>query len=151
MVRNHRLIIRFATVFDLATPPVVSPPIQLELRYETRDPYAVGMIFNPGRNSRAHCMIARDLLAAGLVSRSGEGNVRISPRPDNPELVVIALTAPSGQGVFETRTDVLARFLNDTYAIIASGDEHRWLSVDDALSRVLLNDRRNDRSPAEHD
>lgn len=151
MVRNHRLIIRFATVFDLATPPVVSTPIQLELRYETRDPYAMEMIFNPGRTSQAHWMIARDLLSAGLVSRSGDGNVRISPRPDNPELVVIALTAPSGQGVFETRADVLARFLNDTYAIIASGDEHRWLSVDDALSRLLLNDQRKDRSPAEYD
>ncbi|MEU6269741.1 MULTISPECIES: SsgA family sporulation/cell division regulator [Saccharopolyspora] len=140
MAKNHRTIIRFATVFSLAALPGVSAPVRVELRYETRDPYAVAVIFNAGQSHQVRWEVARDLLADGLVADSGEGDMRIGPCPDKPELLLITLRSPSGQATFETPAEKLAQFLNDTYDIVEPGDEHRWMSVDEALNRLLPND-----------
>ncbi|WP_408014317.1 SsgA family sporulation/cell division regulator [Saccharopolyspora elongata] len=112
----------------------------MELSYESREPYAVNMSFHAGTSGQVDWVIDRDLLAAGLVVASGEGDVQIIPQLDKPELVVIALSSPSGQAAFEAPAAKLADFLDETYDVVAPGDEHKWMSVDEVLNRLLQTD-----------
>ncbi len=63
--------------------------------------------------------------------------MRIRPRLDSSGVVVIELSSPSGQASFEVDADQLVDFVNDTYDVVAPGDEHRWMNVDEVLSRLL--------------
>ncbi|MGW5646263.1 SsgA family sporulation/cell division regulator [Saccharopolyspora sp. NPDC003752] len=139
MSENHKTIYS-AAVFNLMAPADVRRPLEVELRYESRDPYAVNMSFRAGMSGEVDWVIDRDLLAAGLVVASGEGDVQIIPQLDKPELVVIALSSPSGQAAFEAPAAKLAEFLDETYAAVAPGDEHKWMSVDEVLNRLLQTD-----------
>ncbi|PKW17991.1 SsgA family sporulation/cell division regulator [Saccharopolyspora spinosa] len=137
--QNHKTI-RSNVVFDLTAPAGVRSPVWVELRYESREPYAVNMSFHAGMTGQIDWVIARDLLADGLIVASGEGDVQIIPQPDNHELVIIALSSPSGQAAFEAHAAELADFLDETYDVVAPGDEHKWMSIDEELSRLLQND-----------
>ncbi|MEV6234970.1 SsgA family sporulation/cell division regulator [Saccharopolyspora shandongensis] len=137
--QNHKTI-RSTAVFDLTAPAGVRTPVGVELRYDSREPYAVNMSFRAGMSGQVDWLIARDLLADGLVIASGEGDVQIIPQPDNHELVVIALSSPSGQATFEAPAAELAEFLNETYDVVAPGGENHWMSFDEELSRLLQND-----------
>ncbi|SDZ49581.1 Streptomyces sporulation and cell division protein, SsgA [Saccharopolyspora shandongensis] len=137
MMANDHSTVLATMVFNLVAPAGVIAPVGVELRYDSRNPYEICMKLNVGKSGQVDWVIARDLLADGLVAEAGEGDVRIGPRLDRPGLVVIALSAPSGQATFEVNADQLVDFLNDTYDAVAPGDEHRWMNVDEALSRLL--------------
>ncbi|WP_190824813.1 SsgA family sporulation/cell division regulator [Saccharopolyspora pogona] len=137
MMANDHGTVLATMVFNLVAPAGVIAPVGVELRYDSRNPYEVCMKFNVGKAGQVDWVIARDLLADGLVAEAGEGDVRIRPRLDEPTLVMIALSSPSGQATFEVNADQLADFLNDTYDAVAPGDEHRWMNVDETLSRLL--------------
>lgn len=136
MGKSHKSI-RSTVVFDLVAPGGVNTPLEVELRYESRAPYAVTMSFQTGTSRQVDWVIARDLMGDGLLVASGEGDVRVTPRPDNRELVVIALSSPYGRATFEAPAAELAEFLNETYELVVPGDEHQWMSVDEELSRLL--------------
>ncbi|MBB5158634.1 SsgA family sporulation/cell division regulator [Saccharopolyspora phatthalungensis] len=138
-VNDHQTVL-VTTVFNLVAPAGVLAPVGVELRYDSRNPYEVGIKFNVGRTGQVDWVVARELVADGLVVDSGHGDVRIRPRRDVSGLVVIALSSPSGQATFEADADELMEFLNDTYDVVAPGEEHKWMSIDDALSRLLPHD-----------
>ena len=47
--------------------------------YSGSDPYAVRMAFHVGTDEPVEWIFARDLLAAGIESRQGEGDVQVWP------------------------------------------------------------------------
>ena len=49
--------------------------------YSGSDPYAVRMAFHVGTDEPVEWIFARDLLAAGIESRQGEGDVQVWPSP----------------------------------------------------------------------
>ena len=49
--------------------------------YSGSDPYAVRMAFHVGTDEPVEWIFARDLLAAGIESRQGEGDVHVWPSP----------------------------------------------------------------------
>jgi len=49
--------------------------------YSGSDPYAVRMAFHVGTDEPVEWIFARDLLAAGIESRHGEGDVLVWPSP----------------------------------------------------------------------
>ncbi|APU16419.1 hypothetical protein FHR81_003195 [Actinoalloteichus hoggarensis] len=116
-------------------------PVNVELRYDTRDPYAVVAAFQTGRGGSVEWVFARDLLADGLIAEVGDGDVRIRPAVDNPEVVVVELSSPSGHAMFEASAQELADFLDRTYDVVMPGNENLWVNVDDALARLLPHDR----------
>ncbi|MGW3469826.1 SsgA family sporulation/cell division regulator [Saccharopolyspora sp. NPDC000995] len=140
MVSQNHKTIRSTAVFDLMAPAGVKAPVWVELRYESREPYAVNMSFHAGTSGQIDWVIARDLVADGLLVASGEGDMQITPHPDNHELVIIALSSPSGAAAFEAPADKLAEFLDETYDVVAPGDERQWMSIDEELSRLLQTD-----------
>jgi len=114
--------------------------VQVELRYDTQDPYAVVAAFRTGRAGWVEWVFARDLLADGLIAEAGMGDVRIRPAADNPEVVLIELSSPSGHAVFEASAQELAEFLDRTYDVVVPGNENLWVDLDRALAQLLSND-----------
>jgi hypothetical protein len=138
MGKDH-VTLRSTAVFDLLAPLAPAVPVQVELRYDTRDPYAVIAAFRTGRAGWVEWCFSRDLLADGLLAETGEGDVRISPAED-PEVVIFELSSPSGHAVFETSAHRLADFLDRTYDIVVPGGEAHWMDFDGAVSHLLSND-----------
>ncbi|RCW43934.1 sporulation and cell division protein SsgA [Halopolyspora algeriensis] len=139
-MRNDHVTLRSTAVFDLLAPQAPAVPVQVELRYDTRDPYAVIAAFRTGRAGWVEWVFARDLLADGLIAQAGEGDVAIRPSVDDPEVVVVELSSPSGHAMFEASAQELADFLDRTYDVVVPGNENLWVNVDDALTRLLPHD-----------
>ncbi|WP_101377393.1 SsgA family sporulation/cell division regulator [Saccharopolyspora spinosa] len=137
MMANDHGTVLATMIFNLVAPAGVIAPVGVELRYDSRNPYEISMKLNVGTDGQVDWVIARDLLADGLIAEAGEGDVRIGPRRGFPGLVVIEMSSPSGQASFEVNADQLADFLNDTYDVVEPGDEHRWMNVDEVLSQLL--------------
>src|ERR671927_28379 len=77
-MRNEHVTIRSLAVFDLLAQQADAMPVRVELRYDSRDPYAVHAVFQTGRTDAADVewVFARDLFADGLLTEAGAGGVR---------------------------------------------------------------------------
>ncbi len=139
-MRNDHVTVRSSAMFDLLPPRTPAVPVQVELRYDTRNPYAVVASFRAGRAGWVEWVFARDLLADGLLADAGDGDVRIRPAANDPEVVVVELNSPSGHAVFETPAQRLAEFLDSTYDVVLPGCETLWMNVDDALGQMISNE-----------
>jgi hypothetical protein len=139
-MRNEHVTLRSTALFDLLAPRTSTVPVQVELRYDTRDPYAAVAAFRTGRAGWVEWCFARDLLADGLVTESGDGDVRIRPATDDPEIVVVELTSPSGHATFEAAAEDLVDFLDRTYDVVVPGNEHLWVNLDQALTHLIPRD-----------
>ena len=139
-MRNDHVTLRATAVFDLLAPRCPAVPVRVELRYDTRDPYAVVAAFRTGKAGWVEWVFARDLLADGLIAAAGEGDVRIRPSTDDPEVVVVELSSPSGHAVFEASAQEFADFLDRTYDVGVPGNEHLWVDVDEALTQMISTD-----------
>lgn len=140
MVRDDHVTLRSAAVFDLLAPNAPAVAVQVELRYDTHDPFAVVAAFRNGRAGWVEWVFSRDLLADGLLADAGDGDIRIRPAGEDPELVVLELSSPSGHAVFEASAQRLAEFLDTTYDVVLPGHETLWMNVDDALGQMIAND-----------
>lgn len=140
-MRNDHVKFTSTTVFDLLAPRTPPVPVKVELRYDTRDPYAVVAAFRTGKAGWVEWVYARDLMADGLLGEAGNGDVRIRPSLEDPESVIVELSSPSGHAMFEASAQELADFLDQTYDVVLPGNEHLWVSVDEALTRMIPNDR----------
>jgi hypothetical protein len=138
-MRNDHVTLRSSAVFDLLAPRSPAVPVQVELRYDTRDPFAVVAAFRTGRAGWIEWVFSRDLLADGLLAEAGDGDVRIRPGSGEPEIVVVELNSPSGHAVFQASAQRLAEFLDASYDVVLPGHETLWTNVDDALGQMLAN------------
>ena len=109
-------------------------PIAADLEHDTRDPYAVAVVLHAGANP-VRWVFGRDLLADGLLTRCGDGDVRIGPAR-HPALVVVELTSPEGAAVLEAPASELAEFLNRTYQAIPAGRESEWFDFDEEFAKL---------------
>jgi hypothetical protein len=139
-MRNDHVTLRSSAVFDLLAPRSPAVPVQVELRYDTRDPFAVVAAFRTGRAGWIEWVFSRDLLADGLLAEAGDGDVRIRPGSGEPEIVVVELNSPSGHAVFQAGAQRLAEFLDASYDVVLPGHETLWMNVDDALGQMLANE-----------
>ncbi|MBV8931441.1 MAG: SsgA family sporulation/cell division regulator [Kutzneria sp.] len=139
-MRNDHMTLRATMVFDLLVPEAPAVPVEVELRYDTRDPYAVTAAFRSGPSGWVEWCFARDLLADGLIAEAGNGDVRIRPVPGSMELVELVVSSPAGLAMFEAPAQELADFLDRTYDSVLPGNESHWVSVDDALITLMPRD-----------
>src|SRR6516164_10654949 len=65
----------------LVVPQQTIVPLVASLYYSGSDPYAVRMAFHVGTDEPVEWIFARDLLAAGIESRQGDGDVQVWPSP----------------------------------------------------------------------
>lgn len=112
-------------------------PVLAELCYEPADPYAVHATFWLDGEPTTW-VFGRDLLADGLVTPSGEGDVGVWPSQSAGRPVVcLSLSSPSGHGLLEADLDDVAGFVGDMYAAVPSGEESRHLPLDAAIDWLL--------------
>lgn len=137
-MHNDHVSIRSTAVFDLIGPPNPPVPVQVELRYDTRDPYAVQAAFRTGRAGWVEWVFSRDLLTEGLIDAAGDGDVRI--RPSDGDSVEIELSSPSGHATFRALSREVSEFLQRTHEVIEPGSEDDWLDLEHALGLLLSTD-----------
>jgi Streptomyces sporulation and cell division protein, SsgA len=136
----------------LVVPQQTIVPLVASLYYSGADPYAVRMAFHVGTDEPVEWIFARDLLAAGIESHQGEGDVRVWPsprscadaKPDEPgtrgtvgTVLNIALSSPFGKAHFEAPAQAMAAFLQRTYQIVPPGKESDFVDMEAELNDLL--------------
>jgi len=121
-------------------------PLVASLFYSGSDPYAIRMAFHVGADDPVEWIFARDLLADGLMTPEGDGDVRVWPSletaPDDEEygdrsVLNIELSSPFGEAHFEAPADAIASFLDRTYRIVPVGRETHVIDFDAELNGLL--------------
>jgi Streptomyces sporulation and cell division protein, SsgA len=121
--------------------------------YSVNDPYAVRMAFHVGTDEPVEWIFARDLLAAGLMSRQGEGDVKVWPSAascaanDGLEAIGAAgtegavlnieLSSPFGQAHFEAPAQAMSAFLQRTFHIVPPGRECGYVDIEAELNDLF--------------
>src|SRR6202012_2003875 len=88
----------------LVVPQQTIVPLVASLYYSGRDPYAVRMAFHVGTDEPVEWIFARELLAAGIEARQGQGDVEVWPsaqscaETDGLDVIGSAETAGDEQG-----------------------------------------------------
>ena len=137
----------------LVVPQQTIVPLVASMFYSGSDPYAVRMAFHVGTDEPVEWIFARDLLAAGIESRQGEGDVHVWPSPGScahsgdPDLtgssqpgekvLNIELSSPFGQAHFEAPAQAMAAFLRRTYQIVPAGQESGHIDIEAELNDLL--------------
>jgi Streptomyces sporulation and cell division protein, SsgA len=122
-------------------------PLVASLHYSGCDPYAIRMAFHVGTEDPVEWIFARDLLADGLMTPEGDGDVLIWPsspvigpdgQTDGPLSVLnIKLSSPFGEAHFEAPAEAIANFLDRTFRIVQMGKESQVIDIDAELSSLL--------------
>jgi hypothetical protein len=142
-------------------------PLTASLYYRGDDPYAIRMAFHVGLDDPVEWIFARDLLAAGLSSPCGEGDVRVWPEtgtgpslpgrharpaqsgPGAPDAVSavlpdgragvlnITLSSPFGQAHFQAPLAPLTGFLLRTFEVVPAGREGEFINIENELNTLL--------------
>jgi Streptomyces sporulation and cell division protein, SsgA len=121
--------------------------------YNDSDPYAVRMAFHVGTDEPVEWIFARDLLAAGIEARHGEGDVQVWPSPvscaeaDGLDVIGsadvggtvlnIELSSPFGQAHFEAPAQAMSAFLQRTFQIVPAGRESDFIDIETELDDLL--------------
>jgi hypothetical protein len=137
----------------LVVPQQTIVPLVASLHYSCSDPYAVRMAFHVGTDEPVEWIFARDLLAAGIKSRHGEGDVQVWPsaascaQSDDLDVIGsadvsgmvlnIALSSPFGQAHFEAPAQPLSAFLERTFQIVPAGLESDFIDIETELNDLL--------------
>lgn len=123
---------------SLVVPEHGAVPLVASMCYSADDPYAIRMSFHVGADEPVEWIFARELLAAGLESHAGEGDVQVWPSEDRGlEVLNLALSSPFGEAHFEAPRSATSAFLSRTFEMIAAGAESEFLDVDSELDELL--------------
>ena len=116
-------------------------PIEAELQYDPRDPYAVTTVFMTG-SSQIRWTFGRELLIEGLYEPSGDGDVHVWPclDSDGHAVVIIELCSPDGEALVQARTGDLSTFVDRMSAAVAPGTETDHLDIDAAITAIFTAD-----------
>lgn len=124
----------------LAVADGVDPPVMVDLRYDTADPYAVSMTFHLWADDAVRWVFSRDLLLNGQEGLTGAGDVQVWPSPHSgASRVCIALRpCPHAEAVVVMASArVVGAFLRRTLAVVPAGTEQHHLDLDGAVRRLL--------------
>ena len=158
MSRSSSTTISAELGLKLVVPQQTIVPLVASMYYSGSDPYAVRMAFHVGTDEPVEWIFARDLLAAGIESRQGEGDVQVWPSAvsvaeagdldligtadpgETPGKVLnIELSSPFGQAHFEAPVEAMSAFLQRTYQIVPAGRESRTIDIETELNDLLGN------------
>ena len=158
MNRSSSTTISAELGLKLVVPQQTIVPLVASLYYSGRDPYAVRMAFHVGTDEPVEWIFARDLLAAGIKSRQGEGDVQVWPSTqscaetdgldaigsaasdgdsDGETVLNIELSSPFGRAHFEAPTRAMSAFLDRTYQLVPADQESDFIDIETELNDLL--------------
>jgi len=113
-------------------------PIEAELHYDPRDPYAVTTVFMTG-SSQVRWTFGRDLLTEGLYEPSGDGDVHVWPCLDSAgrAVVIIELCSPDGEALVQAKTGDLSTFVERMSQLVEPGTESAHVDVDATIDAIF--------------
>jgi hypothetical protein len=113
-------------------------PIDAELHYDPRDPYAVTTVFITGTTT-VRWTFGRQLLSDGLYEPSGDGDVHVWPCLDSEgrAVVIIELCSPDGEALVQARTGDLSTFVERMSQLVEPGTESAHVDVDAAIDAIF--------------
>jgi len=132
------LTVTQALTLELIDPTGAVTPIEAELHYDPRDPYAVTTVFMTGA-STVRWTFGRELLCAGLYEPSGDGDVHVWPCLDSEghAVVIIELCSPDGEALVQAKTGDLSGFVDRMSKTVEIGNESAHLDVDAAITAIV--------------
>jgi hypothetical protein len=158
MNRSSSTTISAELGLKLVVPQQTIVPLVASLYYSGQDPYAVRMAFHVGTDEPVEWIFARDLLAAGITSRQGEGDVQVWPStrscadPDSLDeigsaeaasedasdtVLNIELSSPFGRAHFEAPAQAMAAFLERTFQLVPADQESDFIDIETELNDLL--------------
>ncbi len=132
------LAVTQAVTLELIDASGVGTPIEAELQYDSKDPYAVTTVFITG-TSRVRWTFGRELLSVGLYEPTGDGDVHVWPCLDTEgrAVVIVELCSPDGEALIQARTGDLTSFMDRIDKAVPIGTEHQHVNVDAAITAIL--------------
>lgn len=130
--------LKHSLTLELIDATGTATPLQADLGYDVRDPYAVVASF--GSPDTAVCWVfGRSLLSRGLFEPTGEGDIHIWPCLDScgRAVTIIELSSPDGVALMQARSNQVAGFLRETEVLVPFGSEDLGSDVDAAIARLL--------------
>lgn len=115
-----------------------STPIEAELQYDPRDPYAMTTVFMTG-HSQVRWTFGRDLLAEGLFQPAGDGDVHVWPCLDagGHAVVIIELCSPDGEALVQAKSGDLTSFVERMTKAVPPGAESEHINVDATITAIF--------------
>jgi hypothetical protein len=115
-----------------------SLPVPAELRYDPADPFAVTVCLRAQGSVEVDWVVAREVLATGLRTPAGDGDLGVWPSTSNgDEVVCLSLSSPDGEALLYGPQEDVALFLTRTYAAVPPGKESAFLDIDGLVERLL--------------
>ncbi|MET8945231.1 SsgA family sporulation/cell division regulator [Streptomyces sp. NPDC004542] len=113
--------------------------VEARFTYDPADPLAVRMDFPSPQDRVPPWFFSRDLLSAGLLAPSGDGDVRVWPpcRCHGPTTVRILLRGGRAAAVLYVPAAALQDWLETTYTVVPAGEEDTHLCLDEVVRRLL--------------
>jgi len=113
-------------------------PMQADLTYDPRDPYAVTAVFMTGAGN-VRWTFGRDLLVGGLYEPTGDGDVHVWPclDADGHAVVIVELCSPDGEALVQARTGDLTTFVERITAVVAPGTESDFMDIDATIAAIF--------------
>jgi hypothetical protein len=135
------LTVTQAVAVELIDPTGAVTPIDAELHYDPRDPYAVTAVFITGA-TQVRWTFGRELLAAGLYEPTGDGDVHVWPclDADGRAVVIIELCSPDGEALVQAQTGDLTAFVDRMSRAVQPGRESENMDVDAALAAIFADE-----------
>jgi Streptomyces sporulation and cell division protein, SsgA len=132
------LVVSQAVALELIDASGTATPIEAELQYDPRDPYAVTTVFITGR-SQVRWTFGRELLTAGLYEPAGDGDVHVWPclDADGHAVVIVELCSPDGEALIQARTGDLSTFVERINKAVVPGTESDYLNIDATIAAIF--------------
>ena len=111
-------------------------PVSTRWTYRADEPFAITVAFATERGRWVEWIFARDLLIAGLDAPSGEGDLHITPHPDDEDVLLLEIHSPSGSATFELDRDDTEDFLVHTLELVPAGTESTHFDIDRLLAEL---------------
>ncbi|MFC1418135.1 SsgA family sporulation/cell division regulator [Streptacidiphilus sp. N8-3] len=119
---------------------VVEPGFRMHvpacLRYDPKDPFAVSLDHYVDLHATVTWVFARDLLAMGLSTRAGTGDVSVRPGMDGAQTVFISLRGPTGEALLQAEEGDIRKFVQHSECLVPIGAEHDHFDLGAALHRL---------------
>jgi hypothetical protein len=126
------------THMTLVAAPDTRVFVPVRLYYKDTDPYAVQFSFDVTPDQVVRWTFARELLAQGITTPAGLGDVKITPvGPLQDRIISIELESPDGYARLEGAVAPIDEWLAKTYETVAAGQESKAVNIDSLLDELL--------------
>lgn len=137
-LKSAKSAVTQSVTLELIDATGAATPMQADLHYDPRDPYAVTAVFMTGAGN-VSWTFGRDLLVGGIYEPTGDGDVHVWPclDADGHAVVIIELCSPDGEALVQARTDELTTFVERMTTLVAPGAEAQFLDLDAAIAAIF--------------